>query len=159
MIVVSDAGPLIYLGAVGHLDLLAAAFKRVSVPAAVWDEVVGYGEDLPGADAVRAARWIDVRQVPDEEVRPFSQRLDAGEAAALALAISLRADLYLVDDLAARRLAQAIGVPVVGTLGILLQAKIAGRIQALKPVLLLMTQMGFRVSPELLRAVLSHAGE
>lgn len=68
MIVVSDAGPLIYLGAVGHLELLPAQFDRVLLPDAVWDEVVGHGKALPGADAVRDARWIDVRDVADEAI-------------------------------------------------------------------------------------------
>ena len=43
MIVVSDAGPLIYLGSVGQLALLHALFGRVIVPRQVWDEVVGTG--------------------------------------------------------------------------------------------------------------------
>ena len=159
MIVVSDAGPLIYLGAVGQLDLLSSQFERVLVPEAVWNEVVGHGEALPGADAVREAQWIDVRAVADDAVGQFADRLDPGEAAALALAIALQADLCLVDDLAARRMANAIGIPVVGTLGILLQAKMLGRIPAVRPILLAMTQMGFRVSADLLRAVISHAGE
>ena len=159
MIVVSDAGPLIYLGAVGHLELLPAQFNRVLVPEDVWNEVVGHGEALPGADAVRQAQWIDVRKVADDAIGQFTDRLDRGEAAALALAISLDADLCLVDDLAARRLANTIGIPVVGTLGILVQAKQLGRIPAVRPILLAMTQMGFRVSVDLLRAVLSLAGE
>ena len=44
MIVVSDAGPLIYLGSVGRLVLLRELFGRVVVPQQVWDEVVGTGE-------------------------------------------------------------------------------------------------------------------
>ncbi|MBK8541538.1 MAG: DUF3368 domain-containing protein [Ardenticatenia bacterium] len=44
-------------------------------------------------------------------------------------------------------------------MGILLQAKMLGRIPAVRPILLAMTQLGFRVSAELLRAVLNHAGE
>lgn len=64
-----------------------------------------------------------------------------------------------MDDLAARRVANTMGIPVVGTLGILLQAKQLGRIPALRPILLAMTQRGFRVSANLLRAVLSLAGE
>lgn len=159
MIVVSDAGPLIYLGAVGQLELLPSQFERVLVPDAVWKEVVGHGESLPGANAVREAQWIDFRTVADEAVGPFTDRLDPGEAAALVLAIALHADLLLVDDLAARRVANAIGIPVVGTLGILLQAKMLGRIPAVRPILLAMTQLEFRVSAELLRAVLNHAGE
>ena len=52
MIVVSDAGPLIYLGSVGQLALLQALFGRVIVPRQVWDEVVGAGTGRPGSAAV-----------------------------------------------------------------------------------------------------------
>lgn len=159
MIVVIDAGPLIYLGAVGQLELLPAQFERVLVPDAVWNEVVGHGEARSGADAVRRAQWIDVRTVADDAVGQFTDRLDPGEAAALALAITIHADLCMVDDLAARRVANANGIPVVGTLGILLQAKTLGRIPAVRPILLAMTQLGFRVSADSLRAMLNHAGE
>lgn len=41
MIVVSDAGPLIYLGSVGRLALLRDLFGRVVVLRQVWNEVVG----------------------------------------------------------------------------------------------------------------------
>ena len=64
MIVVSDAGPLIYLGGVGRLALLRDLFGRVVVPRQVWDEVVGAGPERPGsAEAAAAASWIDVRSV------------------------------------------------------------------------------------------------
>ena len=61
MIVVADAGPLIYLGGVGQLALLQGLFGRVVVPRQVWDEVVGAGTGRLGSDAVAAASWIDVR--------------------------------------------------------------------------------------------------
>ena len=50
----------------------------------------------------------------------FDQSLDPGEASCLALAIS-RGLTFVTDDLAARRLAEARGVPLTGTLGILIE--------------------------------------
>jgi predicted nucleic acid-binding protein len=41
VIVVPDAGPLIYLGAASHLDLLPQLYDRVVVPRVVFDEITG----------------------------------------------------------------------------------------------------------------------
>jgi len=43
VIVVPDAGPLIYLAGAGHLSLLVRLFDRVVVPRSVYDEVRGAG--------------------------------------------------------------------------------------------------------------------
>jgi predicted nucleic acid-binding protein len=74
MIVVSDSGPLIYLGAVGQLDILRVLFEHVVVPVAVWREVVDQGAGRSRADAVRSAAWIEVR-VADELTAPASPDL------------------------------------------------------------------------------------
>ena len=52
MIVVPDAGPLIYLGGAGQLHLLQRLFERVVVPRLVHDEVVVAGAGLIGASEV-----------------------------------------------------------------------------------------------------------
>ena len=150
MIVISDAGPLIYLGSVGRLALLRDLFGRVIVPQQVWDEVVGGRVERPGSAAVAAASWIDVRTpAPSTLAERLVRVLDAGEAAAIGLYHELRADLLLCDDLEARRMAAAEGVRVVGTLGLLVRGKRAGLVDAVGPILTAMLALGFRVSPEL----------
>ena len=112
MIVVSDAGPLVYLGSVGRLVLLQDLFGRVVVPQQVWDEVVGAGAGRPGSAAVAVASWIDVRTPASSSLTERLHRiLDAGEAAAIGLCHELHADLLLCDDLEARRVAAAEGYP------------------------------------------------
>jgi predicted nucleic acid-binding protein len=49
--------------------------------------------------------------------------LGRGESEALSLAIETRAPRRLVDERAARRIAEALSVPGIGTLGVLLAAK------------------------------------
>src|SRR6185437_8763710 len=60
VIVVPDAGPLIYLGGAAELDLLRKLYQEVVVPRIVYDEVVVAGAGLPGAQEVAAAGWLRV---------------------------------------------------------------------------------------------------
>src|SRR6202022_3142479 len=63
------------------------------------------------------------------------RRLGAGESEALALAIELKADWIILDDLPARRSAQATGLNVIGTLGTLVTAKRTGLLTSIRPEL------------------------
>ena len=70
-----------------------------------------------------------------------------------------RADLLIIDDNAAKKTAKYLGLPVTGTLGVLLKAKNLGHIEAVKPVLEKMQNAGFYISQDVVRIVLSQAGE
>ena len=55
MTVISDASPLVNLARIGALHLLPELYDTVTLPEAVWTEVVTEGEGQPGAHAVRTA--------------------------------------------------------------------------------------------------------
>ena len=64
--------------------------------------------------------WVEVRDAPVAEPEDASLKgIDAGERAAVQLAISLQADLLLIDDRKAVKVAREKGFRVTGTLGIL----------------------------------------
>jgi predicted nucleic acid-binding protein len=159
MIVVSDAGPLIYLGAVGHLSILRSLFDRVVVPEAVWLEDVVVGADRPGAAATRAATWMQVMRADAQAVLPLRDRLDPGEAEAIALASAVHADLLLIDDQAGRELAVELGLTIVGTLGVLVRAKRPGLLPAVRPIVDAIVAFGLRATPDLIERVAALAGE
>ena len=85
--------------------------------------------------------------------------MGAGEREAIALALELRATWLVIDDLAARRLAQSLDIPVVGSLGLLLKAKEEGLIPAIRPLMEAMQRDEFRISDRLFAGILSAAGE
>jgi predicted nucleic acid-binding protein len=57
MIVVCDSTPLIYLAALGKFDLLQTLYRHVSIPTAVYDEVVIQGAGRWGAAETAQASW------------------------------------------------------------------------------------------------------
>jgi len=84
--------------------------------------------------------------------------LDQGEAEAIVLANEQKADLILLDEKAARRVAKKLGLPVLGTVGVLIWAKKSGLIDSLRERLDALQREGnFRIASdvynEALRAV------
>jgi predicted nucleic acid-binding protein len=159
MIVVSDAGPLDFPGAAGHLGLLRDLFDRVVVPEAVWREVLTVGPDRPGAAATRASTWIQVMRADEGTASRLREQLDPGEAEAIVLAAEIKADVLLIDDQAGRRVATDLGLAIIGTLGVLLHARRAGLLPAVRPVIEAFVRLGFHATPELVEKVAALAGE
>ena len=137
-----NASPLIFLSRGRHLSLLQDFACPVLVPDAVAAEIrVG----LPGDPAVLALTqtpWLNVipvSNIPDV-IREWG--LGPGESSVLALAQASPGTDAIVDDLAARRCAAALSIPVRGTLGIVLTAKRRGLIRFARPVMEDLIQAG-----------------
>lgn len=77
----------------------------------------------------------------------------------LALAVERPGAIVLLDDWLARRMANYLGVSVTGTLGVLLRAKAAGHLAAVRPVIDRLQALGFRLDPTTRVAVLELADE
>ena len=156
MLVVADSSPLIYLSRIRLLHILPTLFGDVVVPKAVWDEAVERRPSAPGIESFRQAGWI---RVVDDPSPSADLGLDPGETAAILVAESLHADLLLIDERPGREVAQARGLAVRGTLGVLVQARQLDTLPALKPVLEALVAEGFRIAPALVREALAHVGE
>jgi hypothetical protein len=127
MIVVSNSSPIISLATIGLLDLLQKLYGDVHLPDAVYNEIVLQGTGRPGASEVQTQPWFQRHRVTDTGlVALLRQDLGEGEAEAIALALELKADLVLIDDLAARGAAAPLGVRFTGSMGVLLEARAAG---------------------------------
>jgi uncharacterized protein len=161
VIVVSNTSPIINLAAVGKLELLEALFGAILIPEAVAEEIVVKGAGQAGADAVSRAEWITTRSVINRlAVQSLRLELDPGEAESIILAQEQGADLLLLDERRARRVARQFGLPTIGLLGLLIEAKNRGLVENVKDVLdALQTIAGFWISTGLYDAVLLEAGE
>jgi predicted nucleic acid-binding protein len=118
-LVVADTSPVRYLVQIGLIDLLGALFDRVLLPSVVADEL-----SHPSAPST-VQSWM--KQLPEwatitpasETNDPLPATLDAGERSAIALGISLKAPLILMDDRRGAMAAVNKGFTITGTLGVL----------------------------------------
>jgi uncharacterized protein len=159
-IVVSDTSPIRALHHLGLLDLLERLFERVYLPDAVALELRRSSQRFGPLDP-NDISFFTIQSPHDlTRIAALEQTLDGGEAAALALAMELRADYVLMDELAGRRTAHELGLTVIGVLGVLSEAKARGLIPALRPLLArLQTELGFHLSVGLTAEVLRRANE
>jgi uncharacterized protein len=126
--VVSNAGPLIALGKLGQLSLLLTLYGEILIPREVYHEVVINGlrlgaDDAPAADFLVQQGHIRVVEVVLPLTLPaWAQSLDAGEIEVIVLGQEQAADWVLVDNEHARKAARQVGLPLKGTVGLLLEA-------------------------------------
>ena len=155
-VVVSDAGPLISLGRLDVLGVLFAQFAQVQVPQAVLDECLARPTQI---DAIRIRRAVETGGLTLCDAVPITaDGLDLGERAAIGRALEIGSGL-LADDRAARAYAEAHGLQVIGTLGVLVRARRRGSVPALKPLIERLRAGGQRLSNEAVAAALAAAGE
>lgn len=159
--VVSNTSPLTNLAAIGQFDLLRQLYAELHIVDGVWNELNAKGKRWPGADDVVAANWIKRHNVQNRSlVEALTSDLDLGEAESIALAKELNADLILLDEKEGRHTAQRLGMRVIGTVGVLLEAKARGMILSVRPHLDALRQTaGFYLSESLYQAVLIAARE
>jgi uncharacterized protein len=150
-LVVSNSSPLIALDRIGKLGLLKELFGEVSVPSAVVREI---------GPSIAARPWLLQRAMSSSaNLSVLRLSLGAGESEAIELAFELRPQCLILDDRPARRMAQGLGLPVIGTLGILLGAKRRGLLPLIRPELEALRLNGFHVASFLWTQVLADAGE
>jgi len=157
---VCDTTLLLYLGRIGQADLLPALFEPIVVPEVVVSEL-DMGR-LVRRDSINPRRlnWITTVPVPQSDMDALPpNRLGIGERAVIAYARSHSAYLAGLDDHQARQLAERIGLTVVGTIGVLLKAKQASLIPAIRAPLDAVQSEGFRLGIDLYQDVLRLAGE
>lgn len=156
---VVNASPLILLARIDRLDLLASLTKLVVVPKAVIKEVEA-GSDRDGSagkvENLPSILQVDDRPVPDR-IRLWN--LGAGESQVLAQALERPGAEVVLDDLAARRCARSLGLPMIGTLGVVILCRHRGIISAARPVLQMLCDVGLRLKPALIDEALAKVGE
>jgi predicted nucleic acid-binding protein len=156
---VINASPLIFLCRGGKLALLQAFAKRILVPAPVAKEISARGENDITAKAIESTPWIEVVPAPPIPEAIASWGLGPGESSVLAVAAASPGMRAIIDDLGGRKCAECLGIPVRGTLGIVLAAKRRGLIRQARPVLEDLIASGMYLRRHVLDEALKRVGE
>lgn len=151
MIAISDTSVMHYLVLLEAAHVLPILFKEVTITSAIHREpshpnaperVRQFATDRP--------TWLRIEVLPS--IDP-SLDLDIGETEAISLALSLKADMLLIDDLKGRRRANDRGLTTVGTLTVLRTAA-ERQLVDLKTSFDRLSHTNFRVSKQLLTKIL-----
>jgi predicted nucleic acid-binding protein len=156
---VVNASPLILLGKVARLELLACLASGVEIPAEVAAEIrAGPVDDPARLWLASGGRDFVVESVPFD-LRVVAWDLGSGETAVISRALSEPDAMAVLDDRAARDCARIFGVKVTGTVGVLLQAKRAGLIPAVGPEIDALLRSGATLHDSVIRDALQLAEE
>jgi uncharacterized protein len=142
-------------------SILEALYGRVLIPPAVAAELVAGVGEHPEIDSLLHCPWLEIRTLMrPENLTHLTQALDQGEAEAIQLAEEMNADMLLIDEWDGRLAAQQRKIPIIGLVGVLLNARKAALIGPLRPIYKkLMEEMRFRVSANIIETVLKEVGE
>ena len=156
---VVDASPLIILAHGAAFDLLRVAGDQLVVPSAVAAEIRQRGPTDLTVQAMDQASWLAV--VQDSPIPPaiLSWDLGPGESAVLAWAYAHPGAEAICDDQPARRCASTLGIPVRGTVALVLGAKRRGMINQARPLLERFRRGGMYLSDDVMNAALKKVGE
>ena len=147
--IISDTSCLILLDKIGELDILQKLFGTIITTTEVANE---FGQPLPA--------WVEIKQPSNKNYQSIIEAsVDKGEASAIALAIELEDCLLIIDDLKGRKFANQIGLTIIGTIGIIVDAKLSGIILSIKPILAKIRLTNFRITEQLESIILKRAGE
>lgn len=147
---VSDSSPLIVFHQIERLELINAVLGNVLIPPVVASEIAPSLGEPP--------EWVQVRRhAQPRGPEPWWSSLDPGEIAAISLAIEVSAPRILIDDLPARHIAEHLGLHVVGSLGLLLDAYRLRLLGDIQPVLDAMIEVRFHIGRSLYEEILGIA--
>ena len=156
--VITSNTPLVALWVLGRLDILGDLYGEVWIPQAIQDEFLATERALRQSALLDAPWIITVPLAAPQRTRVYVG-LDQGEAEVLALAEEHAACLVIIDERKGRRYAERMGLPLTGTLGVLLLAKERGLVPSITLLLAELRKEGLCLDQDLVQRVLALAKE
>ncbi len=148
-VILSDTSCIILLDKIGELKLLHTLFGQVIVTQEIADE---FKKELPF--------WFIIKEPTNKTYQKILEAsLDKGEASAIAFAIEQTDCLLIIDDFKGRKYAEQLGIKITGTLGVIIEAKLSGCIESVKPLLDKIKRTDFRLTEELEKRAIEKANE
>lgn len=157
--VIINASPLIVLFKSQQAELLPQLFTEILVPAAVWNEITAAGQNDVASRQLPSTPWVQRVEIASVAPEVAAWDLGKGESAVLSLSLTTPDYAAIVDDRAARRCAQTLGIITLGTGGILILAKRRGLIRSISPGIQALRDAGLWLSDNLVNLLKQQAGE
>jgi predicted nucleic acid-binding protein len=139
--------------------LLKVADEQLVIPATVMNEIAARGPSDPTMRAISETSWLSVVDTPAVPEMIQAWDLGKGESSVLTWGYVHPGTEVIIDDLAGRRCAAALGIPVRGTLGLVLIARKRGTIAKARPIIDQLRQSGMYLSDRLINEVLTLVDE
>ena len=144
----------------GWLDILKKLYGEVTIPEAVYNELSVKAESVCKKAVDSSLDWIRVDKIKNQMAKTmYKTQLHDGEVEVMILAKEVAADVVIIDNANAKKHAKYLGLPVTGTLGVLIKAKQKGYINELRPMLQRMVESGIYLSQSLIELCLKQVGE
>jgi predicted nucleic acid-binding protein len=148
-VIISDTSCLILLGKIGELNLLNKLFGQIIITQDIARE---FKKELPD--------WFTIVEPTNKTYQKILEAsLDKGEASAIAFAIEQTDCLLIIDDYKGRKYAEQLGIKITGTLGVIIDSKLSGHIESVKPMLDKIKKTDFRLTAELEKKTLEKSNE
>jgi Predicted nucleic acid-binding protein, contains PIN domain len=148
-VVISDTSCFIILSKINEIELLHKVYENILTTPEI---VAEYGEALP--------EWIEIVPVQDKyKQQLFEMQLGKGESSAMALSLEIPDSILIIDDYKARKTAEILNLKFIGTIGLIIKAKLDGIIPSVKPLLQKIKSTNFRLSTDLEQYALKEARE
>lgn len=154
-----NTSPLIFLSKAGYIDLLRILSSTIIVPQAVAREIQAYGKNDLTYQQLNKQEWLKIKSISSVPTIIQNWDLGSGESEVLAWGYLNKGTEIILDDLAARRCAITLKIPVRGTLGLVLLAKQKGVISQARPVIEELKQTGMYLSDSVINQALTLVGE
>lgn len=156
---VVNASPIISLTKIDRIHLLTDLCDEFVIPQGVADEINlgGYADSAVSWLQQAGRRFIQATPKPDSRIASWD--LGLGESQVLSWAANHGDYEAIIDDLAARKAAKVLQIPVRGTLAVVIVAKQMGYIPSVKQDLENLVEAGLRIGPRILSQAMELAGE
>ena len=157
---ICNTGPIIALSMIDRIGVLQHIFELIAVPEEVHKEILEGGATNAGLANYRKVKWIKVVALSSPVDPLLRTSLDPGEAAVIGLARELNANVVVVDERKARKIARTVyGLHVIGSARVLVEAKRRGLLDNIGSELQAMRDGGYWIGDSIIDAALKKGGE
>ncbi len=159
-IFVLNASPLILLSKAGLLQIIGPVSPLWVIPDGVVAEFEKKKSIDPYVAELKSCSKVSLESSP--QIHPLVAAWDLGQGESEVLSLSMHKGTEakaVLDDLQARKCAKLLGISLIGSVGLLIMAKRFGLINAVKPELNKIIEVGLRIDSDLLTKVYQRISE